>query len=99
MALRSYVKTGIVVGGFNPIDFGNLQKHDLAGALDCQPFHFLGLILGLQNPLFGPGERPVKAGIVKRLQQIVQRTRLECAQGVLIIGRHEDDCRRQIISQ
>ena len=48
---------------------------------------------------YGTFERQVKTRVVERLQKIVERSRLEGAQGVLIVGRDEDDSGRDIAAQ
>src|SRR5262249_37647335 len=53
----------------------------------------------VSEPLLGTIQSTAKACIVEWLQQVIERPRLECTQRILIVGRHEDDDRRQIAAQ
>src|SRR6266550_901304 len=99
MCLRSYMQAGIVVGGFDPIDFGDFQEQNLTRALDRQSIYLSRQVFSCKNSFLGAGERPVKASIVKRLQQVVECPRIERAHRVLIVRRDEHYGGRQVIAQ
>ncbi len=47
-------------------------------------------------PFFGPCQGPPKSGVIERLQQVVQGPGLKSPKGVMVVGGHEDDSRRQV---
>ena len=49
--------------------------------------------------LLGPAQGASKARVVERLQQVVERSRLEGAQRIFVVSRHEYDGGRQIAAQ
>src|ERR1700722_7972860 len=103
MASRSYVQTSVIVGRLNPINLGDLYKHNSPGALYHQS---LGVgqatrsrhIPAMRNSLFRPPQRQIESIIVKRLQQIIERPRLKSPQRILVVGGHKNNGRRQILT-
>ena len=93
------METGVVVGGLDPIDLGDFEEGDLAGALDCEAFEFSREIFAERDSLLGALEGEFEACVVEWLEEIVERSGFEGAQGVLVVGGDEDDGGRDIVAE
>jgi hypothetical protein len=99
MPSRSDVQAGVIIGGFDPVDFRQSHKPDLANTFDGQAIWACRMKSALQDSLFGARQRTFEAWVVERFQQVIQSARLECPQRILIIGSHEHDRGRHLRSE
>jgi hypothetical protein len=93
------VKTCVIVGCFDPIDLGDFEERDLAGVFDCEALEFSGDIFAESDFLSGAFESEVESRVVEWLEEIVESSGLEGAQGVLIVGCDEDNGGRDIVAE
>src|ERR1700761_3077809 len=93
------VQRGIIIGSFDPVDFGERDEGDLAGRLDGESVEIARVILAEFDLLLCAREGEIKTRVVKGLQEIVERSGLESAKCVLIIRSDEDDGRREVGAQ
>ena len=103
MSFCSNVQASVVIGGFDPIDLGSLQEANFSSAPDYDALEARGskglTILNRPDSLLRPVEGQFKPGVVERLEQIVECSRFESPQRILVVGSHENSCARQILSQ
>jgi hypothetical protein len=109
MRLLPSMDPGVVAFGPDPIDLlGRQQKQPASRAKDKTVRGALVRAVPLekreQPPVPGPRwpkadlhagaiQGPFEAPTIKRFEQVIQSADLECPNGVLIVGRHEDDGR------
>src|SRR5580658_1888335 len=89
----------VIVGSFDPIDFGDFHERDLASALDDYLIQISWRALAAGDSLLGSTEGEIESGIIERLQEVVEGAGFEGAQGVLVVGGDKDNSGRQISAQ
>src|ERR1700682_1336711 len=99
MFSRSDVQTGVVIRRLDPINLRDFHERDLSSVLDGYTLHSSGNISAMRDPFLGAPECSVKASVIKRLQQVVERPGLERPQRILIVSRDKDYGGRQISAQ
>jgi len=87
---RSDVQTGVVIRRLDPIHLGDFHERDLSSVLDGYPLHSSGNISATRDPLLGAPESSVKAIVIKRLQQVVERPASKACSAILIVSRDKD---------
>src|SRR5579859_7674253 len=106
MRVAAAVYFDVIAGGLHPVDVLGPQKEDAASRLHDEAVGVMTLLLQRfqerQDALverrrrratqLRPGaiERRLEARLVERLEQKVQRMHLEGAEGMAIVGGHED---------
>ena len=91
VSLAPDVEAGVVVGGFDPVDLGESSRTQLLRRSSSRGARAFAGDPDADDFLLGPLERAIKTRVVEWLEQIVERSGLEGAQRVLIVGRDEDD--------
>lgn len=95
----SYVEAGVVVGCFDPIDLGGFQERDLAGVFDDDALEFSRESFAEGDFLPGAFEGEVESCVVEGLEEIVEGSGFEGAQGVLIVCGDEDYGGRHVVAE
>src|SRR5258705_6828939 len=99
MGSRPHMQAGVIVRRLDPIDLGSLQKRNLPRALDREPLQRRRRISLMGESRLGTPKRTIESSIIKRLQEVVERTRLKGPQRILVISRNEDHRRGQLSPQ
>ncbi len=99
MRLRSHMQACVIVGGLDPINVRDFYEDDLAGALDHQAVKLRRGYLAERDPFLGAAQRPLKSSVIERLQEVIESSRLEGFQGVLVESGHKNNGGRQILAQ
>ena len=86
MGFSTHMEARIVVGGFDPIDVGRFDEGNSPGALDSEAIHFAGLLQVGRDSFLGAVKGSLEAGVIERLQQVVERARFKSSQGILIVS-------------
>src|SRR5258705_9618104 len=89
----------LIIRSLDPIDLRDLQKRDLPRTLYRESLQRRRRISPMRNPLLGTPQRKIESSIIKRLQKVVEGTRLKSPQRILVISRNEHHRRRQLSPQ
>src|SRR5262249_22544178 len=99
MRFPADVQARVIIRRLDPIYLADLHELDLPRTLDDKLFEPSRRVHTMRNPLLHPAQRLLKSGVIKRLQQIIERTGFKGTQRVLIVCGHEDHCWRQLVAQ
>ena len=100
VSVAAHMQAGVIARSLDPVDVRDTHEQHLAPASDYESLWGSRLrrqVVG--EPFLGTLQGTTEARVVERLQQVIERSRLEGAQRIFVVGRHEDDGRRQIVAQ
>ena len=98
--VTAHMQAGVIARSLDPVDIRDIQEQHLAPTLDYESLRWLAVAAVCSARSYPwRDSRHDEARVVKWLQQVIERPRLEGAQRILIVGRHKDDGRRQIAAQ
>src|SRR2546423_399069 len=96
MRLRADVQTNVIVRGFDPLNVVDFQKQDASRILNCNALRVCRACGESAHLLFRAYESALESRVVERLENVVERTRFEGSQRVLIVCGNKDDCARHL---
>jgi hypothetical protein len=94
-----HVEASVVVGRFDPIDFRGLEEGDLARVFDDEAVESSGETFAESDFLPRAFQGEIETCIVERLEEIIEGSGLERAEGVLIVSGDEDDGGGDIVAE
>src|SRR5580700_5302310 len=89
VGFRTHMQTHVIIGRFNPVNLGNLYEQNSSDTLDHDALRYGRRLSSVHDLLFRALEGALEAGVVEGFQKIIERSRLERAQRILVIGSYE----------
>src|SRR5215470_17835114 len=99
MILASHMQARVIISRLDPINVRDLYKARFACILDRDALQLWRASAAELYSLLPSSQRQFKSPIVKRLQQIIERSRLKCPERILIVSRNKHHGRRQIFPE
>ena len=96
---RACVQTCVIVGGLDPVDLRDVEEGNVSRIFDDQAFRCCRSGLCQRNFFPGAVEGEIESRVVEGLEKVVERSGLECTQGVPVVCGDEDDGRWHVAAE